>query len=124
MNYFEAVERARTALEYRVTLMEKRLSEIRDAKSITDLLRQGLENDRAALVMLDTPPIHAVVEKCRDDEINVSVCTTEEQAEKLAVAMATESTGYSEDEIRQHLKTRGHHQEGDWGVWLANASLK
>jgi len=65
---------------------------------------------------------HAVVEHPSDEDMHVTLFGTEAEAEDHAVAIALECTSCDEDEIRANLRNVGNHREGDWGVWLANAT--
>lgn len=47
---------------------------------------------------------------------------TAEAALDYAVEIAAENTGYTEDEIRTHLKQKDVHEEGEWAVHLVNAT--
>jgi hypothetical protein len=66
---------------------------------------------------------HAVVEKF-GDQISVTLHSTSSKAEDWAVKLALENTGYSEEEIRAHLRETDGHEEGDYAVYLANAEEK
>ena len=66
-------------------------------------------------------PTHAVIEKAGEN-YGVTLHRSPEAAEDYAAALATENTSYTEQEIRENLKHRSSHEEGDYGVFLANAT--
>jgi predicted secreted protein len=65
-------------------------------------------------------PCSAVVE-IAGDNVSVTLHPTDEAAEAFAVEICMENTAYTEDEIREHLKHRSDHAEGDYRVILATA---
>jgi len=65
---------------------------------------------------------HVVIEKVGDN-YTVTLHPTDGGAEDYAVMIALENTACSEEEVRQHLRQRDCHEEGDYAVILAVATF-
>lgn len=63
---------------------------------------------------------HAVIEKAGDN-ISVTLHATDMQAENYAVKLAMENKTGTDDEIREHLRQKSSHADGDYEVILADA---
>jgi hypothetical protein len=55
------------------------------------------------------------------ENVSLTLHPSPEAAEAYATGVALECTGSSEDEVRDHLRQRDEHSEGDYRVLLATA---
>jgi len=62
----------------------------------------------------------AIVEKF-GNQVSVLICDTEAMADDRAVKLTKINTSDSEEDIRDHLKQLGRHEEGDYGVYVTDA---
>lgn len=63
---------------------------------------------------------HAVVE-IFGGQMSVTIHPTARKAENRAVALAKSNTSATKEEAREHLRSLGHHKEGDYEVHLIDA---
>jgi hypothetical protein len=64
---------------------------------------------------------HAVVEKCGDRSVSVTLHKTAKKAFNYALEIALENTSYTKDQVKEHLDTSDNHEEGDYGVYIVEA---